>query len=164
MGDSVQSAASWGLLQYVSPCSYQPLGVRQWLQASSQLRTGDAKATPGLPGGRCGVPKNRGVAGLQRGAATLKQGEASAELLPGSQQSTRGQGGGRTAGDGGGGCCDLCNTCGNSWKKRCTECCHPEGSGSSRCETNPCRPNRILLRQAETQCTDVGASRTKQRC
>merc|ERR1712150_161354 len=104
MGDSVQSVASWGL-QYVSPCSHSlPLGVRQWLQASSQLRTGDAKATPGLPGGRCGVPETRGVAGLQRGAATLKQGEASAELLPGSQQSTRGQGGGRTAGDRRGGC------------------------------------------------------------
>ena len=72
-----------------------PLGVRQWLQASSQLRTGDqwhhltinelklkstsssfyhtgdAKATPGLPGGRCGVPKTRGVAGLQRGLFQL---------------------------------------------------------------------------------------------
>merc|ERR1712150_265315 len=96
MGDSVQSVASWGL-QYVSPCSLQPLGVRQWLQASSQLGTGDAKTSPGLPGGRCGVPKTRGGAGLQRGAATLEQGEASRELLPGSQQSARGQGGGRNA-------------------------------------------------------------------
>merc|ERR1712004_518335 len=117
-------------LRGIQTGSCHPFGVRQWLQTSSQLRTGDAKASPGLPGGGRGVPKARRVAGLQRGAAAFKQGEAS-ELSSGSQQ-PRCWGRGRK---------DI----GSCWKKRRTKRCHIKSSGGGQRKTNAGGAHRILL-------------------